>query len=70
VSAVEKLAALGVASQISLALCATDPDVNAFKPDPKGLRRFCELSDLSPEEVVYVGDRAEVDAAGSIACGS
>ncbi len=67
--AAEKLAALGVDSQISLALCATDPEVNAFKPDPKGFLRFCELWALPAKEIVYVGDRADVDAPGALACG-
>jgi HAD superfamily hydrolase (TIGR01549 family) len=57
-----KLAALGLESSFDLVCCASDPDIGAFKPSPKGLlRALCRL-DVPPEEAVYVGDRPEVDA--------
>ena len=65
----EKLAALGIADSFSVKLCATEPGVGEFKPSPRGFLRACELWGLRPSEVLYVGDRPEVDAAGAAACG-
>ncbi len=67
--AAEKLDALGVKDRFSLTLCATDPEINAFKPHPRGFERACELWDLQPQQVLYVGDRDEVDGAGAGAAG-
>jgi HAD superfamily hydrolase (TIGR01549 family) len=64
-----KLEALGVAQRFSVALAATDPEINAFKPHPRGFLRACELLRLAPEEVLYVGDRADTDHAGAVAAG-
>lgn len=64
-----KLEALGLGHYASLELCATDPDVNAYKPWPHGFRRACEVWGLEPGEVIYVGDRPEVDAIGAAAAG-
>jgi FMN phosphatase YigB (HAD superfamily) len=63
------LHALGLAPAVSLTLCATDPDINAFKPHPKGFLRACTLWGVPPEQVLYVGDRPEVDAVGAAAAG-
>jgi putative hydrolase of the HAD superfamily len=64
-----KLAALGLDRGVSLTLCATDPEVNAFKPHPAGFETACERWGFEPHEVLYVGDRADVDHAGAIAAG-
>lgn len=65
----EKLIALGVYDEGDLGLCATDLDINAFKPDPKGFLRACSIWGLEPGQVLYVGDRPDVDAAGAAAAG-
>ena len=65
----EKIEALGLSKWVKLALCATDKEVNAFKPHPRGFLRACELWGLSPGEVLYIGDRMEVDGAGATAAG-
>jgi HAD superfamily hydrolase (TIGR01549 family) len=65
----DKLQALGLAPAVSLTLCATDPDINAFKPHPRGFLRACALWGVPPEQVLYVGDRPEVDAVGAAAAG-
>lgn len=65
----EKLAALGLGEYIQLSLCATDKDINAFKPHPRGFLKACEEWGLRPDEVLYVGDRSEVDAKGAEAAG-
>ena len=64
-----KLDALGVAEFFSLGLSTTDPAINAFKPHPKGFRHACLQWGLSPQEVLYVGDRQEVDGNGAAAAG-
>ena len=65
----DKLQALGLAERMSLALSATDPEINAFKPHPKGFLRACALWGLPPAEVLYIGDRLEVDAIGAANAG-
>jgi len=65
----EKLKALGLDSYVSLVLCATDKDINAFKPHPGGFLRACEQWGMNPNEVLYVGDRLDVDAKGASSAG-
>jgi HAD superfamily hydrolase (TIGR01549 family) len=67
--ALDKLQALGLAGTMSLTLCATDPEINAFKPHPKGFLHACALWGVCPEEVLYIGDRPEVDACGAANAG-
>jgi HAD superfamily hydrolase (TIGR01549 family) len=67
--AIDKLRALGLFDRIPVVLCATDPAINALKPHPKGFLRACAIWGLPPEEVLYVGDRPEVDAVGAAAAG-
>ena len=60
--AMDKLTAMGLRPHVTLALDATDERVNAFKPHPRGLLAACEAWGLAPDEVLYVGDRPDVDA--------
>lgn len=64
-----KLAALGLARRFSPVLCATDPLVAALKPNPRGFLVACDHWGLKPHEVLVVGDRLDVDAAGAAAAG-
>jgi len=64
-----KLRALGLEGRFSPVLSATDPEIAAFKPSPRGYLRACEIWRLNPAQVLFVGDRAEVDAAGAAAAG-
>lgn len=64
-----KLAALGLDAGVSLTLCATDAEINAFKPHPAGFLAACARWGFEPHEVLYVGDRIEVDHAGAVAAG-
>jgi HAD superfamily hydrolase (TIGR01549 family) len=66
---IEKISSLGLSPWVSVALCATDPEIDALKPHPKGFLRACALWGLLPEEVLYVGDRPEVDAIGAASAG-
>ena len=65
----EKLEAMGFGDAFSLALCATDPEINAFKPHPRGFQYACSLWGFDPADVLYVGDRHDVDATGARAAG-
>ena len=65
----DKLQALGLAGRMSLTLCATDPEINAFKPHPKGFLHACARWSIPPAEVLYIGDRPEVDAVGAANAG-
>lgn len=68
-AAEDKLRALGLEGRFSPVLCSTDETIDAFKPSPRGYLRACEIWGLAPSEVLFVGDRAEVDAAGAAAAG-
>ena len=61
----EKLEAMGLRALISLELEATAEKVNAFKPHPRGFEVACCQWSLPSREVLYVGDRPEVDARGA-----
>jgi HAD superfamily hydrolase (TIGR01509 family) len=65
----EKLRALGLEGRFDPILCAADTGIEAFKPHPRGYLRACEVWGLTPADVLYVGDRIEVDAAGAAAAG-
>jgi len=65
----EKLQWLGIHAPLSVELCATDQEINAFKPHPEGFLHACQLWGLDPCEVLYVGDRLEVDASGASSAG-
>lgn len=64
-----KLRALGLDRYVSLTLCATDEGIEAFKPHPRGFQEACRRWSLAPSEVLFVGDRIEVDAVGATAAG-
>ena len=64
-----KLLALGLAGRFSPVLCATDSAIGALKPHPRGFLHACRVWHLPPHEVLMVGDRTDVDAAGAAAAG-
>ncbi len=64
-----KLEALGVRDLFDVTLAATDPEVNRFKPHPRGFLVGAARLGVEPSEVLYVGDRADVDGAGAAAAG-
>jgi FMN phosphatase YigB (HAD superfamily) len=65
----EKLRAMRLDSFFSVRLHATEADVNAFKPNPRGYLVAATRLGVAPSEVLYVGDRPEVDAVGALAAG-
>ena len=56
-----KLSALGVSEYFDVIVCAQDPDVQRFKPDPTGLQVALRRLGVEKQDAVYVGDRASVD---------
>ncbi len=64
-----KLTALAVDTYASLMLCGTDPEIDAYKPWPDGFRQACHTWRLAAADVLYIGDRSEVDAIGAAAAG-
>jgi HAD superfamily hydrolase (TIGR01549 family) len=64
-----KLRAMGVDGRFAPVLCTSAPEVAALKPSPRGFLLACRSWRLSPGEVLFVGDRPDVDAAGASAAG-
>jgi FMN phosphatase YigB (HAD superfamily) len=50
-------------------LCAQEPEIGVFKPDPRGLEVALQRLAVTAPEALYVGDRAEVDAVAATAAG-
>jgi len=65
----DKLKAMQLDHLVSLTIDATEADVNAFKPHPRGFLAAAERWALPPDAILYVGDRPDVDAAGAGAAG-
>lgn len=57
-----KLEALGIAGLFDVVLSAQDPDIDVFKPNPRGLLIALERLGSAPSEGLYIGDRPDVDA--------
>ena len=57
----DKITALDLASYFELYLSSTDPEINAFKPDPAGILTACKIWCIEPNQLVYVGDRMDTD---------
>ncbi|MFI6767143.1 HAD family hydrolase [Streptomyces sp. NPDC050355] len=58
-----KLAALGIRSRFEAVLCADE--LGHAKPAPEAFTGACEALGLPAEEVLYVGDRLDIDALGA-----
>jgi HAD superfamily hydrolase (TIGR01549 family) len=58
----DKLEALGIRQFFDVVVSAQDPDVGAFKPDPRGLQVCLARLGVLAENALYVGDRPETDA--------
>lgn len=58
-----KLAALRIRDHFEAVLCADE--LGYAKPAPEAFQGACEALGLAPDEVVYVGDRLDIDALGA-----
>lgn len=65
----QKLRAMGMSGLFDVVISAQAPEVNAFKPNPRGLLVALERLGLSATECLYVGDRVDVDAIAADAAG-
>ena len=63
--AADKLKELDVYQCFDTIVCSQDEDVKALKPSPKGFMIAAEKMGLRPDQVLYIGDRYEVDAVGA-----
>jgi len=65
----EKLVALGLDRFFRVQVSAVDPQINAFKPHPRGFLYASEQLGVEPGQVLFVGDRMDVDGEGARAAG-
>jgi len=64
-----KLQAMELRELLDVVLCSQSSSIGVFKPHPLGLKRTLERLGATSGETLYVGDRAEVDAAAAAAAG-
>lgn len=64
-----KLRALGVLDFFDIIVSAQDAAVNRFKPHPRSLEVAIARLGMEPKDVVFIGDRPEVDGAAAAAAG-
>lgn len=55
----EKLAAMGLTADVIVS--STDPEIDRFKPDPRGLLYLAQQLGVAPAECLFIGDRPELD---------
>lgn len=63
--ATAKLTAMGVADLFDAVVSAHDPEVQRFKPSPRGLDTVLRRLGVETHQALYVGDRPEIDAAAA-----
>lgn len=61
----EKAKALGIQKFVSVYVSSMDKDVGVFKPNPKGFLIAASKLGFNPENILFVGDRADVDLRGA-----
>lgn len=67
--AARKLEAMGVESFFDVVVTAQDASVQRFKPDPRGLEEIVVRLKVAKDEVIYIGDRPEVDGVAAARAG-
>lgn len=65
----KKLDALGISKFITTIVSCNDQEVYGFKPKTNGFDVAAKKMGLEPSDVVYVGDRPEVDGPGASEAG-
>jgi putative hydrolase of the HAD superfamily len=65
----DKLRALNLADYFSVAVSASDPEVSGFKPNTNGFHVSARKMGLKRSELIYIGDRPEVDGIGAASAG-
>jgi FMN phosphatase YigB (HAD superfamily) len=56
---------MGIDGFFDVVVTAQDPEVQRFKPDPRGLETALRRLAVQKNEVLYVGNRADIVAAAS-----
>ena len=64
-----KLIAMGIAHFFDVVVSAQDPEVQQFKPGPRGLETTLRRLEVDRHQALYVGDRPEVDAVAASSAG-
>jgi len=65
----QKLKAMGIADHFAVVVSAQDPRVQRFKPNPRGVELAIRELAVSKDEVIYIGDRPDVDAVAATRAG-
>lgn len=65
----EKASVLGIQKYVSVYVSSMDNDVGVFKPNPKGFLVAAGKLGCKPENILFVGDRADVDLTGANSAG-
>lgn len=65
----EKLRALGISEYFSVVVSAHDKEIKGFKPHTNGFSESAIKMGLKPSQILYVGDRPEVDGLGAVKAG-
>jgi len=65
----KKLRTMELDKYFDVVVSAQDPEVQRFKPDPRGLEITLGRMGISNSDAVYVGDRADVDGAAAAGAG-
>ncbi|MEP7147068.1 MAG: HAD family hydrolase [bacterium] len=65
----DKAKILGIKDFVEAIVCSSDADVGKFKPAADGFKRIAEKLNLKCENLIYVGDRYEVDIVGALKAG-
>lgn len=60
--ATEKLRRLRIHDYFSVIASACDPEIQRYKPNPRGLEIVLKRLDVNARDAVYIGDRPEIDA--------
>lgn len=67
--AIHKINALGIAKYISILVSPEHPEIEGFKPNSNGFTIAAREIGLNPAQMLYVGDRPEVDGQGAVEAG-
>jgi FMN phosphatase YigB (HAD superfamily) len=67
--AIGKLKALGICDYFPTIIDPCDLDIKGFKPNTNGFEIAAQKMSLPPSEILYIGDRSEVDGIGASLAG-
>jgi len=65
----DKLKALGISQYVSTVVSGKDSELCGFKPETNGFALAAQRMGLAISEILYIGDRPEVDGAGAVQAG-